>query len=1783
MVRTSAKLINVIIVFCLIFVFFGSVGWAVPSNGNSAIAPGRLIIKLKSNPDKTQYAAKASSSFGQPAIDAVGRKFGIIGKETLMPGQDSALSQSIGNIFLVNFPKEKNIDEIIAAYRSLPEVEYVEPDYILNLHELPNDPRFSLQWGLNNVGQHYYAVTKTILLNQDTLIIDSGLVDADIDAAEVYENPPDQTQTVVIAIIDTGVDLDNPELVGHIWINSSEIPGDNIDNDHNGYIDDCNGWDFSGDTSVFPPLYDNDPTDEYGHGTHCAGIIAAVSNNAKGIAGIVPDCRIMALKFYPIMLSSLACRAIIYAADNGADVINMSFGAPYFLNAFEDAIAYARSRGVILCASSGNDGLEISNYPAACPGIIAVGATNSRDSIAYFSTFGSHIRIAAPGQDILSLRADLLDMHDNNGVHIIDSNYYIASGTSMAAPFISGIAAYIRSVSPGLVPDAVEQIIVEGADDIMDPGPDIYSGAGRANLFHSLQLTPKTQARIETPMNNQTLTGQIDIVGTADGDPFTEYIVDYGSGNTPDSWTEIMRSSSPVSHNIMATWNMSGLEGRYTIRLRVGPDNAAIVSVNIANSVQAVISYPCQSDTIINISDIIGTASCPDFSHYIVEYSTSEAPSDWHPLASSSLPVNNGALVCWDGSARPAGTYNLRLSVYSNSRLEKYEIVSFYSELLFSSEHAWIHSFNKDLVSTIPSYYDYDIDGIDEIVVGTNHGLKFFELDGTEITPANEALLSYDFRVPIPVGNLDGNGFDDMAAIGVDTAGDARLFISSGIGVFANIPLMFSPALDKYLADEIYFPTLSLHDIDGDGLDEILYFTGNGDNNHFVVFESDGSLKMEMSNARPGLFADINNDGIDEFYTAENRLIQYDLNKNITGTFDLCLGEGGIFTGYDLSAVDIDNDGREELIVMGSIETSANARGNYLIFAFDQNLTLKPGWPHDSEISDYAVPSPPLFGDIDRDGNDEYFISYYGTDRGFINGYRLDGTSYSGSGNSLFISTPDPGCIYRPLLIDLDSDSFPDLLATIGPDIYYVNDIERLMAWNKNGELIHSWPQWPIPTVPYSTPNPGVAWHMPQVGDMDNDGFLDLIATTRANDLIYINLIGSEYDQTTTIAPCWKYDRGFSGIRPIYRTIDHFMIYSTPTNIITGVGDTAWHPIRIENISFEPDSCQIEIEGNIWPSMIWNYPQTTVISKSGIINPEQSYLIWAGVIVPQSEDGNYDSCRVIIRSLVDSSILGEVAIKTISCGPEASIPFIDDFPDSTLNAERWCPNLLVNLESRNIDNFSPPFCVGLNGAPNWEDTLVSRRINLSNYSDLILQYSFRRIIDSNYGGESGILYVEYLDSLGKSQILKAHPAKGAVVPSFQSTIIPLPPDAYHGSFRILFRCFVATNDTTTFWQIGDVSIRPRRYSDFSLTPLESESYICYGDTSKYRLIIRNEGFGPDQYKVSISRSDWPAIIKDEYGWEETSSVGPINGNRSAAVMINIIRPKSATSDDTNFAIIRVNSSFKSADIYITTRNTAYDFYDDFSSDIIEPLNWSLIDNCKLDCSVIYSSSGGCAVKLGGLGDYKQNALMSRIIDITGKSNMILGFSYLRDLGTSELFVGQNLSINYQNRDGVYLPLVSLSSYGPDMIYAKDTFVVLPEDAYSDHFRFYIWSYTSKGKYVSWYLDDIIVAGITETAVDPQERDLLPSSFELAPNYPNPFNAATTIKYSLPCLSSVNISIYNMLGQRVITLVAENQPAGNYRTIWNGNNAAGQPVASGIYFYSLTTEKYRGIRKMVLLK
>lgn len=377
---------------------------------------------------------------------------------------------------LIDLPRDLPVEAAVRRYERSPDVEYAEPDFLLRpAVTSPNDPYYPQLYGLDNTGQN------------------TGTPDADVDGPEAW-NGTTGSQESLVAVIDTGVDINHPDLKNNIWVNADEVPNNGRDDDNNGYVDDVHGWDFyNGNKSVYDPDRSGEGDE---HGTHVAGTIAAEGNNGEGVAGVSWQARVMVLKFLGPNggYTSDAVRAIDYAVANGAKISNNSWGGGGRSQALKDAITRADAKGHLFVAAAGNSGVNNDNephYPAAYDNdnIISVAATDNNDGLAEFSNFGSDaVDLGAPGVRILST--------------VPGERYAYYSGTSMAAPHVTGVAALVDGQSETAGDEDLKAEVLDSVDRVSALRTRTRTG-GRLNAAGAVGAQPSTitKASLSTSRN----------------------------------------------------------------------------------------------------------------------------------------------------------------------------------------------------------------------------------------------------------------------------------------------------------------------------------------------------------------------------------------------------------------------------------------------------------------------------------------------------------------------------------------------------------------------------------------------------------------------------------------------------------------------------------------------------------------------------------------------------------------------------------------------------------------------------------------------------------------------------------------------------------------------------------------------------------------------------------------------------------------------------------------------------------------------------------------------------------------------------------------------------------------------------------------------------------------------------------------------------------------------------------------------------------------------------------
>lgn len=461
----------------------------------------------------------------------------------------------LGRIVKVQFSEnvaEANLNSILSLD---PDIEYIQLSSTYQLDFVPNDSLLSQQWALEKIKAF------------DAWDITQGL------------------KSVIVAVIDMGMDYNHIDLKNNIFQNNGEIGIDNfgrdkryngVDDDNNGFIDDYRGWDFT-DRVGFPfdstsgdyLGWDNDPYDDSksslasGHGTQVGGVIAAESNNLFGISGAAPNVTLLNIRSFDPSGDGEeddAAAAILYAIRMGAEVINMSWGDYSFSFVLRDVIRYAYSQNVILVASAGNQNSSQQHYPSGYSEVISVSGSTQEDFIAGFN-WGPTIDLVAPGVSILT--TDL------------NSKYSLKAGTSFSAPFVSATAALIMSLQ-NFNNEEVKQIIKSTTDDIGESGWDIKTGAGRLNMERALRVLAPSIIKFDFPlMDFATNKDTIPIIATILSANFINYRLEIGEGIEPMDWTQLIENGlSQFASKEIYNLNISNYtEGRYTLRLIINSNN----------------------------------------------------------------------------------------------------------------------------------------------------------------------------------------------------------------------------------------------------------------------------------------------------------------------------------------------------------------------------------------------------------------------------------------------------------------------------------------------------------------------------------------------------------------------------------------------------------------------------------------------------------------------------------------------------------------------------------------------------------------------------------------------------------------------------------------------------------------------------------------------------------------------------------------------------------------------------------------------------------------------------------------------------------------------------------------------------------------------------------------------------------------------------------------------------------------------------------------------------------
>ncbi len=760
---------------------------------------------------------------------------------------------------------------------------------------------------------------------------------------------------VRIGLLDTGLFFDHPDLAGQVWINPGEDldgngradPADfnGLDDDGNGYVDDLHGYDFldrpgnveAGDYHTRDPFPDEDNRSGggRGHGTTVAGVLAAARDNGVGITGVAPGARLVPLRAFGADGTGDdddIAAALVYAADLGLDVVNLSFGDAVASPLMHEAIRYAVDRGVVVVASAGNVGGDDPHYPSDYPEVISVGwFTADGTGIAGRGTHGPGLDLGAPGSLVYTT---LLPAPDDPDPQSVTALYGRRSGSSLAAPMVAGAAALLRAVDPDLTPAAIRALLTATARDVDVPGWDHRTAAGLLDV--AAALTDALPARVEIASPGQddaVATDRIAVTGTVVDPAFLSYSVDYAPGqDDPEGrWMAVVSERDrQVWQDTLAVWEVAGLpEGLYTLRL-----SARLRSGRTVEDRRRV--YVDRSPPVLDVR-LLDPALAAGRPAVQVDVATDDVTTVWmevtHAGVTERVPsVRRGRRhgVVWNGPPGAAGDVEVVVQATNAAGLTTTHAASVTlpdvapNTAAFTEEKLAVpHGF------LLPHATDFDGDGLLEITLNRYEDgwlgdtLATYEWAGNGFRRAS-ALIANVF--PRDTGDSDGDGLREL----LTQVGGATLVLEQAAPAAYPSAVAF---LDTTGLANPFDPAATfgarLTDLDGDGRGEILVHNTR----QWRLLEHDGNGFVEVA-----------------------RL------ENPTGVAPSELTENE-YQEPEALIDDFDGDGRLDLLV-------GDSDGDWILYENDGNDTYRVAWTFETDR--YNAGSRFARGDFDGDGRPEF-------------------------------------------------------------------------------------------------------------------------------------------------------------------------------------------------------------------------------------------------------------------------------------------------------------------------------------------------------------------------------------------------------------------------------------------------------------------------------------------------------------------------------------------------------------------------------------------------------------------------------------------------------------------------------------------------------------------------------------------------------------------------------------------------------------------------------------------
>jgi subtilisin family serine protease len=965
-------------------------------------APGQILVKLKPGAAAAGAASAdpvALLTARVPAFAAFRQRHaGVRAQRTLRGGNGPLVARAararrapaglaapqLQDIFTVQVSDAGADPEALAReLASDPAVEFAEPNHLSQIQVVPTDPLYGQQW----------AHKKT--------------------SAEAAWDLQRGSSSVIVAIVDTGVATAHEDLAANIAPGGSDL----VDIDVAQYT--SQGYTLEAGEDYTVP--DSDPQDFFGHGTHCAGIVAAAANNGKGVSGVAPGVKILPVRAgfeiisggnkVGLLEDDDIANAIIYATDQGADIISMSFGSDTLSTVQQNAITYARSHGVVLVAAAGNSSVTFPFYPASLPGVIAVAATSQLDGPAAYTNYGPWVDLAAPGGDTTRDPQILSTVPTTGGTLTDPSGYRALQGTSMACPYVAGVAALVLSNNPAWTADNVTAILKRSVDPIVGSAGVAYIGEGRINAQKAVQTTsvPNTVITILAPASGAVFrAGSINVTGTVTGGTTSSYSVAWGAGTYPTSWTTFATGAAPASGATLGSLDVTGFTpGTYTLRV-TGFENGDSLSEYVRVSIDPTLH-----------------AGWPQ----TVEFDGGGP----HQLGWAQAP----SIADIDGDGKGD------ILVLSNTKV--YVFKQDGTSLPGWPQVNGLGSTNGQTPSAAAA--DIDNDGHTEVVVAnTNEGahgsLTVFAFDGT-VKWKRSLPGGFIWNMQPVLSDLDGDGRKEIIVKTWDNGaqtGSMMVWAADG-STFGQWPYNFSAQHLQFLG----FQSFGAQDIDGDGHKEVITLMNDSVSSLPVlyVWNYDGSLRPGYPLNIPlnlsifdhpmtgPLIADIDGDGAFEVGFAMNNggcgsngglWVWAHLDGSLLPGWPISFWDQ--LNGEQASAADLDHDGKVET-VLSTVGAGCEPDHRFAVNVLRSDGTPLPGWPQRMQGQGW---SQAAIADIDGDGKSEVID---GDSLGLVYAWNIAGALLPGFPKPLGVSALNgTGVKSCPAVGDIDGTGKVALVAS---------------------------------------------------------------------------------------------------------------------------------------------------------------------------------------------------------------------------------------------------------------------------------------------------------------------------------------------------------------------------------------------------------------------------------------------------------------------------------------------------------------------------------------------------------------------------------------------------------------------------------------------------------------------------------------------------------------------------------------------------------------------------------